>query len=286
MKFVTVATREDARLNCLRRSCVHFGIDLVELGAGQPYAGHGAKVRFLSAYCRTLPADETVLYTDGYDSFFVRSPAGLEETFRSLRHPLVFSAEQRFFYLDPGKFRLWLRYPRGQPPFRRYRFLNGGGFIARAGYCAALFESLGMTATTVDDQTVFGRHLVLQPGSIELDRQHRIFTGTGGREGIEERDFSVEHGTLKNLQTDTAPYLIHFPGYNWKPYDSIAREFPFLGPLPALTPDDHRRYLCARRNHLRSEITGLDNYGQDLLEYSLKALGGIAAVGLAWWSFA
>ena len=98
MKFVTVATSDNWGLQLLRRSCQHFDIDVEVLGFGQPYHGNGTKIVYLTEYLRKQDPEEIVLFTDAYDSFFVRDVSSLEEQFRSFNHSLLFSSEDNYYY--------------------------------------------------------------------------------------------------------------------------------------------------------------------------------------------
>lgn len=283
MRFVTVATEEDERFERLLGSCRHFGVNLVNLGKNRCYLGHGTKIVLLIEYLKTLDPGEIVVFTDAYDVLYVRDPGDLEVTFSAFDHPLVFSAEQNFAYADYDaslerkltRFRYWLKYPRGKLPFTRYRFLHAGCFIGHAGHTLRVLGQLDVDETHMCDQTVLHEHFLQSPNDMVLDYAHRIFTNTAGRDGLEGLDFSIVGMGVRNNNTMTFPYIIHFPGRNLVGYNKIVEQLPHLGPPLPIAVQDLRRYRRMRKGNVVSNWLGIGNYTLTLLE----TLGKLCLVG-------
>ncbi len=287
MRFVTFATDEPPRLDCLRASCRHHGIPLERLGAGRPFVGHGTKIACLDDFCAGLPADEIVLYVDATDVLWLRPAAGLESAFLELGADIVFAAEQYFLYQQPGKFRRWLRHPAGRPPFPLRRFLNAGTFIGRAGALRRLFSACDIRPETPCDQTLFADRFIAGYDGVALDYAQGLFACTGGREGLEDIDYAIADGRLRDRHTGAEPYLIHFSGRNFVAYAQVRAQLNFSGPAPEPDAEDWRRYRSKQRLNRFGARLGLDNYGRHLVEHTLRAaaiaLAVIVVALVAWW---
>ena len=86
MKVVTVVTDPDnAWLHqVLEPSCAHHGLELVVLVSERPLAlaqggSYREKDRELASYLTTIPDDELVLFSDGYDAVMLAGPQPLAE---------------------------------------------------------------------------------------------------------------------------------------------------------------------------------------------------------------
>lgn len=136
MKVITVAT--DVENPFLRRllvpSCDAVGLDLVVLHANKRGFRPRDKREFLTDYlARCVAPDELVIFTDAYDTLFLRGEEYIQKKYASFSHSVVFSAEPNSWPL--GSIGLALQ---RDPPVRPYPYLNSGGFIGPAGRILAL----------------------------------------------------------------------------------------------------------------------------------------------------
>lgn len=231
MRVVTVSNSETPGLNRYLASCRRFGIEPEILGMGEPFPAKGAKLKYVIRRLRELPDEEIVLFSDAWDVVFVRNPDGLEDVFLTFNSPCVFSAEPHFRYLKSDKYKQWRRYPAG-PEAGLYRFLNSGGWVARARYMANILEEIDCSPDCASDQTLFNEWYIERPGSLAVDHEQKIFASTIFREGFETTDFETVDGVFRHKQKGTAPYLVHFGGENTLSSRKVLDMLPF--PLPRL----------------------------------------------------
>ncbi len=232
MKFVTVATSDNKGLQLLKRSCAHFDIDLEVLGFGKPYHGNGTKIIYLMEYLRKQDPDEIVLFTDAYDSFFVKDVSNLEKEFKAFDHELLFSSEDNYYFRIQGVEHLFLnryyfyKYPQSESVYKKYRYLNSGGYMGYTKAILRVFEASGITKGMHSDQVNLHKHFVKSPSSIRLDYDHQIFTNYG--KFAQPDRFTVDGDELKNNATGSYPFLFHFPGPKHRGMEEFAAKFSFL----------------------------------------------------------
>ncbi|MXN64271.1 hypothetical protein GR183_05095 [Stappia sp. GBMRC 2046] len=279
MKFITVDTAASPKLERLMRSCRHHEIPLEVIGEGCPYPGHGAKIKYVIEYLSAQEPDEIVMFVDGYDVVFLTGGGEIERKFTASGHPLVFSTEQNcnvnggFF----TRFPVWFRYPKGKRP---YRFINSGTYIGRAGYMRDFLRRADVPLTA-SDQTVINRYFVDHPAELSLDCDQEIFTCTAGRTGLEEEDYRVEEGRLRNILTNSLPCVLHCPGKNYIGLEKLVSKLPIAGAPYKPTAEEERKY---RKSRFMNRITARvlpDNFLFHLiLDSLLIALGIIALIAV------
>lgn len=159
MKIVTcISDRNNYGFSSLLlRSCEHFGLELITLVHNGPWRSHRLKDFHLRSYLHRIPADEIILYTDGYDTALVRDEADILAMYSTFATPVVFSAEKNCW---PDR-DLADRYPVSSAQFP---YLNSGGFIGPAGLLASLMS--------VTDS------LLLLYGSLRLNHFYRTLRRT------------------------------------------------------------------------------------------------------------
>ncbi|MDQ7905941.1 hypothetical protein RB614_15620 [Phytohabitans sp. ZYX-F-186] len=127
MKVITIATDLDHPF--LRRmlipSCATVGLDLVILHPSKPGFRLCDKRMILTEYlARPAVRDDLVLFTDAYDTLFLRGEPYIREAYAAFPHSVVFSGELNSWPLGAIGFLL-----QQSPPTRPYPYLNSGGFI-------------------------------------------------------------------------------------------------------------------------------------------------------------
>lgn len=279
MKFITVDTAASPKLERLKRSCRHHGIPLEVIGEGRPYPGHGAKIEYVIEYLSVQDPDEIVMYVDGYDVVFLAGAEEIERKFRAFGHPFVFSTEQNC-NVNGGlfaRFPVWFRYPKGKGP---YRFINAGTFVGKAGYMRDLLRRIDATQAA-SDQTVINRYYVKHQSEFALDYEQEIFTCTAGRTGLEEEDYRVEGGRLRNLVTNSLPCILHCPGKNFIGLEKIVSKLPIAGSPYRASETEARKYRKSRRmNRINARILP-DNFLFHLIVDGLLVLLGVFALAAA-----
>ena len=232
MKFVTVASARTPELNYLLDSCIHFKADLKVIGLSRPYLGNGTKIVYLLQYLKTLGPKEVICFTDAYDSFLVRPPSAMEEAFHQKGHPAIFTAEDNFYFRLTSLKNAWLNrwtlwnYPKGKGRYPGYRFLNSGGFIGYAGHLRDLLSSLQIDKSMYSDQQRLHRHFTKYPDDISLDYDHDFFTIYG--KYATDETFKISEDKLTNSNTNSNPYIFHFPGKTHRGLDNFASQFSYM----------------------------------------------------------
>lgn len=132
VKVVTVAT--DLKHPFLRRflvrSCAALGLHLVILKPREAcdWQGFISKKILLARYLDSVrDRDELLLFTDGYDTVFVRGAQPIVEAYARCGAPILFSGETNSWPLGAIGCVLY-----GARPEGRFPYLNTGGFIGRA----------------------------------------------------------------------------------------------------------------------------------------------------------
>lgn len=152
MHIVTVAT-DESRMWALKQSAEHFGYLVHNLGKdsdwSDPMEGHAGmpKIEMMIEFLRGLPASDIVLFMDGYDTFFVKSPLEVLERFLGFNVDILFGAESNFWPPDDfiqQKFAV-------KHKDELYKYLNSGVYIGQVEALLA-FLTLDVAGTTEDDQ--------------------------------------------------------------------------------------------------------------------------------------
>jgi hypothetical protein len=163
----------------------------------------GQKFVTLDAHLSTLPPDDLVIVTDGFDVVVLDAPGVIESKLRSsiLPSQLLFSAEV-FENPDQGN------------PYKthhlRFPFLNSGTY---GGSVAAIREALkpaldDPNVLQLDDQRYFTQQMFARPDRFVLDHDARLFVCLAGF-----KDFSFSNGRLVVNFSKATPSVLHFQGY-------------------------------------------------------------------------
>jgi hypothetical protein len=131
MKVITIATDlENAFLKrLLIPSCQNLGLDLTILHMGKKEFKLRDKQTALAHYFAQCSApEELIIYTDGYDTLFLRDEQYIREAYAGFPQSIVFSAESNCWPLGPLGLAL-----QEDSPSRPYPYLNSGGFMGPAG---------------------------------------------------------------------------------------------------------------------------------------------------------
>ncbi len=261
MKFITVATHKTPDFEIFEHSARYHNIDVDVIGLGKKYTGHPCKSRWVCEYLSKLEPDEIVFYTDSYDAFFLVGEKEIDMKFKEFNHPLVFSTEQNFNQHGPFFKRLSVygKLPKAKKP---YQFLNSGGWIGRAAYTRRILEKafeLEKPEWREGDQSYINRYYSEHHDAFCLDDEHKIFTCTAGRMGLEEQDYFPEKDRVINTNTDTEPCIIHFAGKNFTGANKILSHISYLNSL-TYTSKISKNYKWYKLKNSLVDKTCQDNY--------------------------
>ena len=115
-----------------RRSCAHFGYDVINVIEGQRYEGHAQVFRELYRVLCELPASQPVVYADAADTFFLRE-------INVPTDRILYSTEKA--YWPPNET------VGGQERYThkksRWCYLNGGAYCGPAGLLCEFYAKYG-----------------------------------------------------------------------------------------------------------------------------------------------
>ncbi|MEV4844426.1 glycosyltransferase domain-containing protein [Micromonospora matsumotoense] len=193
MRVITIATDLDHPFlrRLLTPSCDAAGLRLDVLEGNQKGFRPRDKRALLTEYlAEQVAPDELVMFTDAYDTLFLRGADYIRTTYAGFAQRVVFSAESNCWPL--GNVGLALH---DGPPVRPYPYLNSGGFIGPAGDIVALnakyptppsehFPLLGRLGTHgvdtdrlhgASDQYYWTLVQLLEPDTVGLDHGAVLF---------------------------------------------------------------------------------------------------------------
>lgn len=161
--------------------------------------GGGQKINMVREWLASVPDDEVVLFSDGHDSFVTAGPSEFLRRWRACGCDVLFGAEAA-------------NWPGGnteQPALAtRFRYLNSGGYIGRAGVLKQMFATPVEDAH--DDQLYCQNLYTSRRWNVKLDASKTVF-GTlsdhvrGGARMVSHDDFLIE-------ETGTHPLQLHGNG--------------------------------------------------------------------------
>lgn len=131
MKVVTVATdlTNPFLTHLLNPSCAATGLELVVLHPARRTITFDEKRRILyENLSRVAGRDELIVFTDAYDTLFIRGERHIETAYERFTQPVVFSGELNSWPLGV----IGIALHKG-PPVGRYPYLNSGGFVGPVG---------------------------------------------------------------------------------------------------------------------------------------------------------
>lgn len=179
--IVTVAT-DTSKMWALEQSAKAYDVTVHNLGEGSEWrsdmTGMGGmpKIKFVRDFVKNLPADDIVLFMDGYDTFFADHPTVALDRYFDIGIDLLFGAEEDCWPLSDDEFFKLKWTPVDDTP---YRYLNSGLFMGKAGAILA-FIDLDAPYAKEDDQLYYQqRYLTLSgdnfPYTVGLDYEAYIF---------------------------------------------------------------------------------------------------------------
>jgi hypothetical protein len=203
LTLMTVATGVSRYFPEFLQTSRAAGIRPVVLGRGRRWRGFGMRLALLrKALAPYRRSKDLILFADAYDSIVVHSPETIEQKYRKIGAPLVFTAEVSCFP-DPWKRSFY-------PPARGcYKFLNGGGYIGEIrvvyGFLRQLDDKHPYWAS---DQRWWTDRFLANQDTIALDTRCTIFqTLCNSMDDLCYRD------GVYNKRTRTYPSVLHGNGW-------------------------------------------------------------------------
>ncbi len=175
------------------------------------YGGWGSKVLDVAAWARIHKQYDLILYTDGYDTFFVREFPG--EQFFYDRFPAgVYSAEKNC-WPDPS---IADRYPTAAS---EWKYLNAGQWLLKRGDFMHMADYNPIRPSD-NDQPWHARLFLSGQYAMRLDDKCELFQSVAF---LAPGDFDTGGAELVNLKTGSRPYIVHGNGgTDLSPYEKYA----------------------------------------------------------------
>jgi len=214
----TVATKYDENLNILSTLSTHFGLPTIVLGRDcktlQSWGDFNAKIRLYREALKTVVNPETiVLLADAFDFLTLAPPEEIVTKFLAMDCDVLYNAEV-FTHPDGERFKEYFELlPENIP--KRYKYLNSGGIIGRAGKLLKLYDRYDY-AFERDDQryhtTAFLDTLRRKDKTtrMKLDVDNQIFACLAG--SMSDLEFDETSGKFKMISNGSSPCLLHFNG--------------------------------------------------------------------------
>ena len=180
MSVFTVAT-DESKMKVLSKSAEAHGVTVYNLGKGSdwydPMEGHAGmpKLKMVREALLGLPEDDVVLFMDGYDTFFIKTPQEILSRFLDFNVDILFGAENNFW---PPSQELQGQF---DSKFSReyYKYLNSGQYIGRAGALRNFFSRAGWLydkeVEGLDDQEYCQTEFLRTTLNVALDHEAYIF---------------------------------------------------------------------------------------------------------------
>ena len=207
----TVATDRTPELERLLDSGRRYGVDIEPLGLGQVWRGGdvakgpggGQKINLLRPALRQLPPTQPVLFVDGYDTIVSRHAKDILTLWQESGKGAPLFAAEVFCWPDTGRAD---DYPEAGDS--RYRFLNSGAFIGKAGDLLRILAR--KVADHEDDQRYYTERFLSGKHGIVLDHRCRLFQCLNG--ALDDVEADSGRGMLFNRAMESWPAVIHANG--------------------------------------------------------------------------
>lgn len=269
--FCTVGTSEE-RLQKLRNSADKNAIKLKNVGEGKDWNdtmsgfGGGPKIAFMLDFLNSeeVHHNDIVLFTDGYDTIFVDDGQTIIDRYLEMNAEVIWAGEQHIW---PDKSLQERFHGIENAHISKYKYLNSGGYIGRAGYIKNLFNQYKDAKTEcnshdangwVDDQEFCQRMFLNQNLSLmyqKIDYECYIF------QTHEPNIDKLDNGQMWNPITNSCPCIYHGNGDG---LDILLKVYQdHIGDID----EDHENILSKRKPHKPESYFTISNFGNfDVLE--------------------
>lgn len=218
---------------CLLPSCTYFNLNF-KVFESHKWNSNRHRDEILMKYLDSLDNEETILVTDAYDTFFLSEENEIIEKFKKFNRDIVFSAEMNCWPISEFS----NRYPKSES---RFKYLNGGAFIAKKGAlmdCISSYYKNALDRVDSDfpdykwSNQIIWTLIYLTSDCIDLDNNCEIFYSASSEKmnikfpgvpldhnfyQIDEllrlkKEILIKSGRVIIKETGTSPCHIHFNG--------------------------------------------------------------------------
>lgn len=236
MKIICLTTEENhpGLSKWLEPSCAQHDLELMVIHYHDKYLSHKMKDFLLLEYIKRSGKNETIFFTDAFDTVFLTGAQEIMDKYLSFQSPLVFSAEINCW---PDT-KLEKEYPEGTDAYF-FKYLNSGGFIGESEYIRALIEKyyngdkIDHNVHQWSNQYTWNQIYLKERDTIKLDHTGEIFYTLSSDIAISSaysyhkdeevkgkaleadvkrlsEELSIENNRIKSNVTGTSPCHLHF----------------------------------------------------------------------------
>lgn len=222
MIICCVATHSDRYFPSLQDSCKKNKCNLKVLGWGEKWKGFGMKYRLMEEFVNNIDNNEIIMFVDAYDVVILQDSRIIENKFKSLNIPILFSIEPQpksliEHYLSKKQFSTC-----------QNQFLNSGTYM---GYCYAIKKFLSEIRCendNCDDQinlldlcnkSHYSKNLSY-PYYKFLDIKKEIFLNCR-----DENHYRILRNKIYNYNNNYSPCVFH--GYGYYNMDNIVNLYGY-----------------------------------------------------------
>jgi len=219
--FTVITDASKKEFKILEESAHAKGIVLKPILSNTPIGhsvGFGAKITLFYDAIKDLPADDLVMFVDGYDVLFCADSKEIINKFENMNIPsdtVLFSAERVCWPVkSPYENLCSNAYKRdGLPEIQTpYKYLNSGMYMGRVGAIRDIISKrLGEIEPGTDDQGFYAENYTGDARKIVIDSDSTIFQNL-----VEEPEgnimFLPNEKRWKNLTTNTRPSVLQGNG--------------------------------------------------------------------------
>lgn len=181
-----------------------FTEECVNLWQCEKWQGFTQRVHRVMDWLRTVNNEEIICFVDGYDVQIFGTPKQIEERYLSMKVDGVLFMSEATCYPYPE---YTDRFP--SAPFR-YRYINAGSYIGRAGDILTLFDAMRFERIPAkfNDQAILTDYYLANPQSFTLDTKCELFQNLCDS----HQDIERIKGVYTNTLTNTRPLIFHASG--------------------------------------------------------------------------
>ena len=200
MKHVTVTNQPTNQVFRLMKNvtnlCERF--PSAQIGQGK---GFGYKIILLRMFLDECQDDEIVMFTDAHDVSITGTHEDILAAYWSMNADIVFAAEKNCWPVKS----LETQYTTHTDKYIKYKYLNSGGFIGRAGALRTWMDlNFHNVSGATDDQLWYTQLHLRSP--VKLDTRCEIF------QCLHLAMFDIDQETRENKVTGTKPLVWHSNG--------------------------------------------------------------------------
>ena len=214
--YITWAKSVDsADTALLKESTQCLDINLIVLGCN----GFLDKIPVLKGFLTSLPSEDIVVCTDGYDALYIKPEEEIVSRFKSFNCPIVFSGEKGcFHHLPMSKVRF-----ESLAPKDLYPYLNSGLMVGCVGAVRSMldialshmqevrtdFKCATETVGFFNDQTIYGWYLSQNPELATIDSTGRLFWTLSEEKNNITRYAVISRNCVRNIEAHSEPCIVH-----------------------------------------------------------------------------